>query len=32
MASMRTQCEKFGAEIIQGNVTRVELEESRSRC
>jgi len=27
MASMRTQCEKFGAEIIQGNVTRVELEE-----
>src|SRR5678815_4809283 len=27
MASMRSQCEKFGAEIIQGNVTRVELEE-----
>ena len=27
MASMRAQCEKFGAEIIQGNVTRVELEE-----
>jgi thioredoxin reductase (NADPH) len=27
MASMRGQCEKFGAEIIQGNVTRVELEE-----
>jgi thioredoxin reductase (NADPH) len=27
MASMRSQAEKFGAEIIQGNVTRVELEE-----
>src|SRR5437773_10281285 len=27
MAEMRTQAEKFGAEIVQGNVTRVELEE-----
>ncbi len=27
MAEMRTQSEKFGAEIIQGNVTRVDLDE-----
>jgi len=27
MAEMRTQCEKFGAEIVQGNVTRVDLNE-----
>jgi thioredoxin reductase (NADPH) len=27
MAQMRSQAEKFGAEIIQGNVTRVELDE-----
>ena len=27
MAAMRAQAEKFGAEIIQGNVTRVDLEE-----
>src|SRR5438093_4220341 len=28
MAEMRVQSEKFGAEIIQGNVTRVDLDES----
>jgi thioredoxin reductase (NADPH) len=28
MAEMRAQAEKFGAEIIQGNVTRVDLDES----
>src|SRR5204862_3256889 len=28
MAEMRSQSEKFGAEIIQGNVTRVDLDES----
>src|SRR5262245_40363312 len=27
MAEMRTQSEKFGAEIVQGNVTRVDLNE-----
>jgi len=28
MAEMRAQAEKFGAEIVQGNVTRVDLDES----